>query len=630
MWFRFENVAKEFGGTPLFRAVSVQANPGDRVGLIGRNGCGKTTFLDLIEGRTEPDGGQIHRNRSLKLARIEQMPTLEPDTSIRQAALQVFRDLKQMEQQLRQLEVEMSGLHGKVPEGTASEYESLRLQLELKGGYDYEARTEAALLGVGFEKGDLDQLCTAFSGGQVSRLLLARALLRPSNLLLLDEPTNHLDLEGTLWLIRFLRQREGAFVLISHDRHLLDSVTEITWEIEGGRLETYPGGFSRARRLREERHRLQAARYQRQQQWKKRTEEYIRRNIAGQKTRQAQSRRKHLEKTEWLQGPPRGDEKPTLRVEEARRGGAVSFRLLGATIGYRGRPLLPSLDLIVHRGDRIAILGGNGTGKSTLLKTLVGEIPLLDGRLEWGANTAPSYFSQDPWVGEGSATVYDSLRRLDLETTDFELRAFAARFLFRGEEIFKRIEQLSGGERTRLALARVLYHPTNVLILDEPTNHLDLSSQEALEAALADYSGTLMIVSHDLYFVDRMADRLYLIRDRTWTALENLQQLTLEEGEGRRTKPATRGRKPTRSSVRVPSAMSKHKRRRREQQLAQLEARIEDLERRRSKTLEALQRKSDFTRLHHLATSHEELEGELARLYEEWESAAAELMGTSG
>ncbi len=632
MLFRFEGVAKEFGAQKIFDAVTMQANPGDRIGLIGRNGSGKTTLLDLIERITEPDAGQIHRANSLKTSRIEQIPQFDPAATLRDETLKVFRHVRLIEARLAQLETEMSRLDQKIPPQLAADYESSRVRLELEGGYDYQARTESVLLGLGFSAEAFDQPCSRLSGGQISRLLLARSLLRPANLLLLDEPTNHLDLDGIFWLTRYLKELKTSYLVISHDRGFLDAATEITWEIDLRRLHAYPGSFSQARRLKLERLRLEEKEYRRQQEWKARTEDYIRRNIAGQKTKQAQSRRKRLAKVDWIDKPGEDASRPALKIPEAQRGGALSLVIKDATFGYPSNSVLRGVNLVVRRGDRIALLGGNGSGKSTLLKTLVGEIPALGGEIQWGLNTVPSYFSQNPSLGGGD-TVYDCLRELDFNATDEQLRGFAARFLFREDEIFKSVDSLSGGERSRVALARLLYHPTNVLILDEPTNHLDIQSREALEEALAAYGGTLLVVSHDLYFVEQVATDFHLIRDGVLEPLPGLDKLSerlavvgfeAPPPTPAPPKPATTGADPA-----PPQQLSKNERKRRERAIRELEEKISELETRKSSLLEQLQERHDYARLHELSELHQEAEESLEDLYRQWEEASSELAGMS-
>ncbi len=632
MLFRFENVEIGFGGHCLFDGVNVQCNPGDRIGLIGRNGCGKTILLDLIEGLLSPDKGEVYRANKLEISRVEQIPQFDSGLTVREETLKVFEYLRSMERRLQALQAEISGPQKSVPGPIAEEYETLSFQLRFHGGYNYQARTEAILMGLGFSREAVDGSCTQLSGGQRGLLSLAKALLRDVDLLLLDEPTNHLDIQGILWLTEYLQAQKVPFVLISHDRYFLNEVTRQTWEIERGQLHDYPGNFARTRQLRQERLTLQEKEYRRQKEWKAKTEDFIRRNIAGQKTKQAQSRRKKLERVKLLVKPIPDEEKLKIHITESRRAGSMAFTLERGEIGYPGTPLIEGVSLNLSRGDRIGILGGNGSGKSTFLKTLVGEIPLLNGMLEWGPNNDPACLSQNPILGDGHQSVYDCLRELDRSCTDFELRSFAARFLFNEEDMNKKVEQLSGGERSRLALARFFYHPVNVLILDEPTNHLDIQSREAVEETLSNYDGTLIVVSHDLFFLKRTVDQFYLIQDCRLVSIDGSEHLSQQHKI--KFRPRIRRKPGVDFKGRVSSSkpvdiLSKNEQRRRQEKLLELEARIEGLEARREEIVRALQQRyTDFIQVHELSDQHGQIEEELKILYEEWEGVTGEL--TSG
>jgi ATP-binding cassette subfamily F protein 3 len=465
--------------------------------------------------------------------------------------------------------------------------------------------------------------CSELSGGQVSRLLLAKALLRPAELLLLDEPTNHLDLGGILWLTRFLQDYCGAFLVVSHDRHFLDSVTEHTWEIESLCLSAYPCGFSKSRLIRKQQDELRAKEYDKQQEWKSRTEEYIRRNMAGQKTKQAQSRQRALEKVEWLERPSGSVVAPSISIRSISRGGAFSFWMKDLTIGYGTEPVVSGINLRAGRGDRIAVLGGNGSGKSTLLKTLLGELGVMGGKAEWGFGAEPSYFPQNPTFPNLDDSVLAVLRREDRLSTDLALRSFAASFLFKGEDVFKTVGQLSGGERSRLALARQLMHPANILVLDEPTNHLDIPGREALEEALVGFDGTILVVSHDLYFVERVAGDYYFMEDGRLRQVDSVAALETPRAERQRTAATPEAR--TRRSERNGKALSKNERRRREIRLAETEARIHTLEDEQKETEVALGSDLDHVTVAALAGRHEEIGAELEELYAGWEQLSSEL-----
>jgi len=636
MLFRLEDVGREFGGNWLFHDVSIQCNPGDRIGLIGRNGTGKTTLVELIQGRQTPDAGRVYRASALTISRVAQIPEFADDLTVRQEALRVFAHLHSMESRMHDLEAEMTRMSGPLPDALAAEYEELRHRYRLVGGYDHVARTEAVLLGLGFDKQTLDSPTCRLSGGQQSRLLLSQALLRGADLLLLDEPTNHLDIEGILWLTEYLRQAKTSFLVISHDRRFLDRVTERTWELEAGHLFDYPANFSRSRILKQERVEFELKQYEKQQEWKAKTQEYIRRNMAGQKTKQAQSRLKQLEKTEWFDRPRHDNREMKLRIAEAGRGGSLSLSIKNGVIGYEpGRPLIQDVNLTVRRTERVAFVGGNGTGKTTLLKTLMGEVRLLGGKLEWGVNNYPAYFAQSQSLGDPNATVYDRLRDLDAVCSDLEIRNLAARFLFQDEDVFKKVSQLSGGEQSRLALARLFFHPSNVLLLDEPTNHLDIQSREALEEALASYEGTLIVISHDLYFLSNVVERFLLIGDGRLVPAESIEELEklIQEREPPQPAQARDDEKPVeiRGGEPVPkpkagAGLSKNERLRRERRVQEIESQISALETAQQDIVAKLQQNyENFSVLHELSEQHQKNDSDLAVLYEEWEKVMAEL-----
>ncbi|HSR67357.1 MAG TPA: ABC-F family ATP-binding cassette domain-containing protein [Acidobacteriota bacterium] len=628
MIFRLDNVAKEFGTQLLFREVTAQCNEGERIGLIGRNGTGKTTLFDLIEGKEKPDQGRVSRSSGLEVGRIAQIPDFQPGNSVRQEALRVFEHFRQMEERVAQLEHDMAG--GELSEQLAREYDQLRSRLHLHGGYDYEARTEAVLLGIGFPKDLVDAPWERLSGGQKNRLLVAQTLLSPSDLLLLDEPTNHLDLKAILWLTEYLRGLPEAYIVVSHDRRFLDDVTDRTWELEGKRLHLYSGSFSKARKEREQRMAQREAEYQRQQEWKSKTEDFIRRNIYGQKTKQAQSRRKKLERTEWLEAPQRDDAVLHLKISEGRRGGAQTFTLRDADLGYPSKTVLRGVSLSVRRGERLGLVGSNGSGKTTLLKTLAGDLPVLDGDFEWGPNNDLAYYSQEPELGNRDETVYDVLRRLDPRTTDEELRNFAALFLFRGNDIEKPLGALSGGERSRLALAGLVYESANVLIMDEPTNHLDIASREALERMLSTYKGTLLVVSHDLYFLGNVVDQFYWLHDGGLHPLKSLSDLHYDDplaaGNGRPARDVTKAAQPDRVNSAPKSKLSKNRLRKMRREVENLEAKVAHLESEKSRLEDLLQDpQRSYEDLQELSQSHAQVDRQLTDLYWKWEEKAEEL-----
>lgn len=640
MLVRLVGVGKEFAGEWLFQDIHAQINPGDRIGLVGRNGVGKTTLFRIIEGSLEPDAGRVERRRDLQVVRIEQTFASSGKDCLFEEVVRVFEPLRRLEAEAVELERRIAA--GDLRPETAHRYEEVRHRLRLQGGYDYAARTEAVLFGLGFSREDLERPLDRLSGGQRRRAALAKALLHPAHLLLLDEPTNHLDIRGILWLEEFLQKMSQALVVISHDRHFLDHVTQATWEIEGGRLWSYPAGYTASRELRRRRLEQQWEAWRAQQEWKERTEEFIRRNIAGQNTRQAQSRLKRLERTEWLEPPPVERDAPAFRVPEAPRGPELVVALEDATLGFPGVPLLHGVTLAVRRGDRVGIVGANGSGKTTLLRTLVGELPLLGGRSQWGRGCLPAYYAQEPDLGGEDGSVFDYLARLHPARTDQELRSLAACFGFRGEDVFKALGSLSGGERSRLQLLRLFTRPCNVLYLDEPTNHLDIPSRKILEQALAEFGGALVMVSHDLAFLGRLAGRFWWVdggRVQEYYSLAELEEVLrgtgaeteVRVGEAEADNSGARPPKPKKGvaetgAASAPRPLSKNERMRLEWRRQEFEERIHALEDRRSAVLKALSSgEADHERLRAWAEEAARLEEELAALYREWEEVVEQL-----
>lgn len=619
MLFRLENLGKEFGGNWLFEGLSAQCNAEDRIGLIGRNGVGKTTLFNLIDGTLGADSGQVYRASRLEIARIEQIPRLNSERTVLQETMRVFEGLKSIEGELRQLEHEMAD--HELSEEVADRYAELKHLFELGGGYDFESRCQKVLQGLGFSREDLDLQCSRLSGGQRSRVMLAQLLLKPADMLLLDEPTNHLDLTGIFWLSEYLSAMKKPFVLVSHDRHFLDGSTNRTWELEEGTLFDYPSAFTLSRLKREERRRLQFKEFERQQEWRRQTEDFIRKNIVGQKTKQAQSRRKQLEKAEWMLRPEEERLGPIFKIPEAPRGGAIVTEISNGCIGFPGKELISSVNLTVYRGDRVGILGGNGSGKSTLLRTILGELPLLAGHCEWGHNNIPSYFAQEAAFASPDQTVLDVLAELRPSLSDEELRGFAALFLFRQDDTFKKVEHLSGGERSRLSLARLFSKTANALFLDEPTNHLDIQSRESLEGALANFGGSLVVVSHDIYFLRQVVSRFILIRDGQLVELPNLDNLA-EALQGKKPSSVVTKETAEEKRLRVPmrEGLSKNEKMRLQQKIDAVELEIAELEERRTAVDQELHTGvADHVHLLNLSQEYENLNRRLAELYGLWE-----------
>jgi ATP-binding cassette subfamily F protein 3 len=573
---QLQNVSKSFGAQSVLRDLTFQINPTEKIGLIGGNGAGKSTLLKLITGMEEPDQGVIHRKSGLLTGSLDQIPDFHDRTTVLDEALQSFRPLLDSEKEMRSLEQQIAADNSN---DAHERYSHLQHAFELRGGYSFRARTEGALLGVGFRKSALDQSSASLSGGEKNRLALARLLLSESELLLLDEPTNHLDIRSIEWLERFLTETSKTILVVSHDRFFLDRVATRILEVNGGRVEDYRGNYSAYLRERAERFARQQKEWALQKEWIENQEDYIRRNIAGQKTKQAQSRRKLLARLKPIERPRNASSRVTFRFLPVERSSRSVLRTRGLSIGY-DRPLVENLQFEVQRGERWAILGGNGSGKTTMLRTIVGQIPPISGELEWSETLDFGYYDQQLGDLRPESQVLDEIRGLDNTSTDGELRGYLAQFLFSGDDIFKKVGDLSGGEKSRLALAKIIYQQPQLLALDEPTNHLDISSREALEEALLSYPGTILFVTHDRYLAGKIATHLLYIeggRAYLFDRLSAFEEWLNDRGRAPEAGDAVDSEARTERAP-SPAGMSKNRREKLQSEIAQLEAKITGIE----------------------------------------------------
>ena len=485
------DLAKSFGPDQIFHDVSFQIADREHVALVGVNGAGKSTLLHILAGIEAPSAGEVAVARAARVTFLPQEARFESDRTIRAEAQLAFAEALHAAERMRRLEHEMQSASGTDLDELFQEYERLSLHFEASGGYDVEHRTEEILSGLGFDLAQLDEPVDALSGGQKTRVALAKALLADPDLLLLDEPTNHLDLQMLEWLESFLGSWGGACIIVSHDRYFLDRVTTRTLDLSFGRLEDYPAPYVRFLVLREERRGRHRQEYEEQQALIARTEEFIRRYKAGQRSREARGRQTKLDRLERIERP---QEYAALKLRSGPvvRSGRMVVETTPLQVGYAAdgetRVLVSTPELKVERGDRVAIMGPNGSGKSTLLKTLVGELPPLRGQVSFGTNVKLGYYAQ---AHEGLPREGTPLSLL-LDTQSFgeeAARNYLGRFLFSSDEVLRPIAALSGGERSRLALAALLVQGANLLILDEPTNHLDIQARETLEEMLVELRG---------------------------------------------------------------------------------------------------------------------------------------------
>src|SRR5882672_9534317 len=508
MLFRLADVEKSFGAQDVLRGASLQVNPGEHVGLVGRNGAGKTTIFRLVTQEETPDAGEVVRARGLKLGLLAQHIHFEAGSTVHESALAAFGRLQRIEHEMHELEHQMADA-GDELEKILERYSDLQHEYEREGGFEYSAKAEAILQGLGFDRETWHMETEKLSGGQANRLGLARLLLSEPDVLLLDEPTNHLDVDAVEWLEEFLQTYPSAFVIISHDRYFLDRACRRIIEIENGRATSYTGNYSDYLVEREEQREIQQRAYDNQQRLIAKTEDFIRRNLAGQKTKQAKSRRTMLQRLDRVEAV-RGDQASgDFRMQDIERAGTYVLTVTEATIGYPDKTLAADISLILRRGECLGVIGPNGSGKTTFVKTILGKLPQLSGEVRWGSKVQIGYYAQQLEDLDDRNEIIMELRRVaPSSATAGELRSFLAKFLFTGDDVYKHVRDLSGGEKGRLALAKLIYSGVNVLVLDEPTNHLDIPSREALEEALQAYEGTIITISHDRYFLDRVATQI--------------------------------------------------------------------------------------------------------------------------
>lgn len=624
---------RQFDSEPVFSNVTFDVKPGDRIGLVGPNGTGKTTLMRILAGQDHEDFGEVERPQNVKVAMLDQHVDLTRDRTLFEEAKSGLAHLFGLQKEAEDLahkfgivadQQEAARLHAR--------YDAVMAELDRNNAHHLDHRVEAVLDGLGFQREQYDRSVREFSGGQQNRMLLARILLMQPDLMLLDEPTNHLDIAATEWLEDYLARSDQTLIVISHDRYFLDRVTTRTIELFEGQATLYKGNFSHYWRQREERQEFQLKAHEKQQEYVARTEEFIRKNIAGQKTLQAKDRIKKLERLEEVSLIRDVKEVP-MGFGEASRTGDWVFDAVELSKGY-GNPLFKDFTMRIERGDRIAILGPNGAGKTTLLRTLIGELEPDSGKLRFGSNVKIAYYDQqlssvDPELSAVEACVPPN--RPDI--TQPAARALLARFGLTGDIVFQKVAYMSGGERSRVALARLSAQQANVLTLDEPTNHLDLWARQSLEKALKAFDGTMLFVSHDRYFVNQLATSVIVFEADGWhhyagnysDFVEFMKRRAESDKAARQAIEAAEAKKAAQSGVST-SSTEKPKRKRKfpyrkaadiEREIADKEQRIADLQDEMSSP--AVLR--DGQRMKQIAADYEALQQQLPALYEHWEEA---------
>ena len=499
-------IERSFAGEVLFDNINLQVDERDRIALVGKNGAGKSTLLKILVGEEEPTSGEINKKKDISLSYLAQDSRFESENTIYDEMLHVFDDLRRTEKQLRQMELEMGEKSGEDLNKLMSDYDRLSENFRQAGGFTYEADIRAILNGFKFDESMWQMKIAELSGGQNTRLALAKMLLEKPNLLVLDEPTNHLDIETIAWLENYLVNYSGALIIVSHDRYFLDKVATITLDLTKHSLDRYVGNYSSFVEQKEQKLLTEAKNYEKQQKEIAALEDFVNRNLVrASTTKRAQSRRKQLEKMERLEKPEAGNKSANMTFHSDKTSGNIVLTVENAAIGYDGEILSEPINLDLRKMNAVAVVGPNGIGKTTFIKSIVDQIPFIKGEKRFGANVEVGYYDQTQSKLTPSNTVLDELWNDFRLTPEVEIRNRLGAFLFSGDDVKKSVGMLSGGERARLLLAKLSMENNNFLILDEPTNHLDIDSKEVLENALIDFDGTLLFVSHDRYFINRVA-----------------------------------------------------------------------------------------------------------------------------
>ena len=627
-------VRKYYGPDPVLAGVSFEVRPGERVGLVGPNGAGKSTLFKILAGMEQADAGTLDFHSSAKIGYLEQQPNFDPQQTVWEVARSALQELIELAAESDRAAAALAAATDDAERKRLGDrFDRLQQELTRRDAFQLDHKIARVLHGLGFVDATFAQRVVTLSGGQQNRLLLARLLLAQPDLMLLDEPSNHLDIEATEWLEDFLVKSPQAVIVVSHDRYFLDKVTTRTLELYHGTVETYPGNFSAYWRQKGERLEVQKRTYEKQQTEIAKMEEFVRKNFYGQKAAQAEDRRKKLERIERI-APPREIAAPVMGFPPAARTGDIVLRVEHLTKDFGRGPLFKDLGFDILRGERWGILGPNGSGKTTLLKCVLGELPLDKGDTYLGSGVRVGYFDQQLSCLDQEAQVVEAIRPPHKEFTDPERRSQLARFGLTGDQVFQKVKSLSGGERNRAALAWLAACDANFLVLDEPTNHLDLWARSALERALLAFEGSVLLVSHDRYFLNQVVDHLVVVepgRFRLITGNYEAYQTLVRAGlAGYGHSPV--GSEPTvqekkASSSAATATDSKSAKRKRkfpyrkvpdlEKDIASCEAKVQDLHHQ----LASPEIHRDGERVKRCMADLDEAQLELSKLYEHWEEA---------
>ena len=627
------NLNKSFGIDTILENVSFTVNEGDKVGIIGVNGTGKTTLFKILSGIYGYDSGDIYLGKGVEIGYLEQNTNFHSEGTIFEEVLEVFKDLIEMETYLRDLEVkianESSNPNSKELEKIMNEYSNKLEKFSELNGYGYKSEAKGVLKGLGFSDEDMDKKINILSGGEKTRVLLAKLLLKNPSLLLLDEPTNHLDSEAIEWLEVFLKQYKGTVIIISHDRYFLDQVVNRVFEIHNKKLRTYNGNYSKFIELSKVEKELELKKFEDQQKEIKKQEESIDRLKAygrEKHLKRARSKEKMLDKVEVLDRPEMYRKKANIKFSPSVTSGNDVLEARDISMGYGDRTLFKNLNLNIYRGEKVALIGPNGAGKSTLFKIIMNSLQPLTGSVKLGTNVHVDYFHQEQKTLNLDNTIIDEIWNDHPQLTQTTLRTMLGAFLFEDEEVFKKISTLSGGERARVAILKLILSNSNFLLLDEPTNHLDIDSKEVLEEALLNYEGTLFTISHDRYFLNTVIDKILVLDENGITEYlgnydyyiekkKQAQEMSIVATTEEKTKTQLKDEKRKEREQREIEKKARVKRQNIEKEIEEVELKIEELDvlmcqeevySNPEKAKEVSQNKSD-------------LEDRLSQLYEEWE-----------
>ena len=619
-------IERSFAGEVLFDNISLQVDERDRIALVGKNGAGKSTLLKILVGEEEPTSGEINKKRDLSLSYLAQDSRFESSNTIYDEMLHVFDDLRKTEKTLRQMELEMGEKTGADLEKLMQDYDRLSEEFRQAGGFTYEADIRAILNGFKFDESMWQMKIEELSGGQNTRLALAKMLLEKPNLLVLDEPTNHLDIETIAWLENYLVNYSGALLIVSHDRYFLDKVATITLDLTKHSLDRYVGNYSSFVEQKEKKLLTEAKNYEKQQKEIAALEDFVNRNLVrASTTKRAQSRRKQLEKMERLDKPEAGTKSAHMTFHSDKTSGNVVLTVEDAAVGYDDQILSEPINLDIRKMNAVAIVGPNGIGKSTLIKSIVGQIPFIKGEARFGANVEVGYYDQTQSKLTPHNSVLDELWNDFKLTPEVEIRNRLGAFLFSGDDVKKTVGMLSGGERARLLLAKLSMENNNFLILDEPTNHLDIDSKEVLENALIDFDGTLLFVSHDRYFINRVATQVLELSDEGSTLYLGDYDYYLEKKAELEALAAAQAEAVPVSSTEEVTSNDYHLQKQNQKELRkitrrieQLEAEMEELDQKIQDITETMHSTNDAADLVQLQSELDQLTVQQEAVMEEW------------